>query len=157
MIIDEVITAVAEYECSHVTVTGGEPLAQPACRELLTDLANAGYEVSLETSGALPVAGLDPRVRRIVDMKTPGSGESTKNLAQNFDVLTPNDEVKFVICDRADYEWAKAALTAQTFGGASVFFSPSHEQPGRSRTRVVDPRRPPQRAIAVTDTQIYVG
>ena len=91
----------------HVCVTGGEPLAQKACLELLAALCDAGFAVSLETSGALDVAGVDPRVSRVVDLKTPGSGEVERNKLENLDVLTPHDQLKFVLCSRADYEWAR--------------------------------------------------
>ena len=90
-------------------VTGGEPLAQPNCATLLARLCDAGYRVSIETSGAMDIHGLDPRVVRVMDWKTPGSGEESRNLVANVDALTPHDQVKFVLCDRADYEWAKRA------------------------------------------------
>ena len=93
---------VVAFGVTHVTVTGGEPLAQPRCPQLLVRLADAGFEVSLETSGALPVEGVDPRVVKVLDVKTPGSGEVARNLWENLGLLTERDEVKFVICDRAD-------------------------------------------------------
>lgn len=94
----------------HVCVTGGEPLAQPATPELLRRLCEAGYVVSLETSGALDVSALDPRVAKVVDLKTPGSGEVGRNRYENLESLGPADQVKFVLCDRADYDWAKATI-----------------------------------------------
>jgi 7-carboxy-7-deazaguanine synthase len=94
----------------HVCVTGGEPLAQKACLELLTALCDAGFEVSLETSGALDVAPVDPRVSRVIDLKTPGSGEERRNRTENLDVLTGRDQLKFVLCSREDYEWARDLL-----------------------------------------------
>jgi 7-carboxy-7-deazaguanine synthase len=97
----------------HVCVTGGEPLAQKACLELLTALCDAGYSVSLETSGALDVAPVDPRVSRVVDLKTPDSGEERRNLLANLDVLTARDQVKMVLCSRGDYEWARELLRAR--------------------------------------------
>ncbi|HEX2668502.1 MAG TPA: 7-carboxy-7-deazaguanine synthase QueE [Gammaproteobacteria bacterium] len=126
---DEVLAEVGKHGARHVTVTGGEPLAQKNCAALLTRLCDAGYAVSLETSGALPIAGLDPRVARVMDLKTPGSGEVDRNLLENIPVLRGTDQVKFVICDRADYEWARA-LTAEhkLAERCQVLFSPSHEQ-----------------------------
>ena len=102
----QVLEAVARYGARQVCVTGGEPLAQKACLPLLSALCDAGYDVSLETSGALDIGGIDPRVSRIVDLKAPGSGESGKNRWQNLELLTPRDELKFVLMNRADYEWA---------------------------------------------------
>lgn len=126
---DEVLAEVAKHGARHVTVTGGEPLAQKNCLGLLTRLCDAGHSVSIETSGAMPIAPLDPRVVRVVDLKTPGSGEMDKNLMENIPALRDSDQVKFVICDRADYEWARA-LTKE-YGLAQrcqVLFSPSHDQ-----------------------------
>jgi len=102
-----VVARVASYQVRHVTVTGGEPLAQPACLPLLARLCDAGYLVSLETSGALDISQVDTRVTKVVDLKTPASAESDKNRYQNLDCLSPRDQVKFVICNRADYEWAR--------------------------------------------------
>ena len=107
MALSEIMQTVADYGARYITVTGGEPLAQPHCIELLEQLCDAGYRVSLETSGAMPVADVDPRVFKIVDLKTPGSGEMTRNLYDNIPLLLPHDEVKFVICDRRDYDWCK--------------------------------------------------
>ena len=106
----QVIEAVADFGARQVCVTGGEPLAQKACLPLLCALCDAGYDVSLETSGALDIGGVDPRVSRVVDLKAPGSGESAKNRWQNLDHLTAHDELKFVLKDRADYEWARQAI-----------------------------------------------
>lgn len=105
-----IVTEVARHPTRQVCVTGGEPLAQKACPELLTMLCNAGYEVSLETSGALDIAGIDPRVARIMDLKAPDSGESAKNRWENLTVLNSRDEIKFVLASRADYEWAAAVI-----------------------------------------------
>lgn len=126
---DEVLAEVGKHGARHVTVTGGEPLAQKNCAALLTRLCDAGYAVSLETSGALPIAGLDVRVARVMDLKTPGSGEADRNLLENIPVLRGTDQVKFVICGRADYEWARA-LTAEhkLAERCQVLFSPSHGQ-----------------------------
>ena len=110
-------------------VTGGEPLAQRNCLPLLSRLCDAGHEVSLETSGALPVHEVDPRVRRVVDVKTPASGESARNLLEQLQALGERDQIKFVICDRADYEWSRTLLAERGLPArAMVLFSPSHEQ-----------------------------
>ena len=108
--IESVLAEVGKYPVRQVCVTGGEPLAQKDCLPLLTALCDAGYDVSLETSGALDVAGVDPRVARIMDLKAPDSGESAKNCWPNLDVLNPRDEIKIVIASRADYEWARQVL-----------------------------------------------
>jgi 7-carboxy-7-deazaguanine synthase len=124
-----ILQQVAEFAPRHVCVTGGEPLAQKACPELLTALCDLGYQVSLETSGAMDISGLDSRVSRVMDIKTPGSGEVARNLAANLDRLTPHDQVKFVICDEADYRWSKNRLTEQDLTArCEVFFSPVHER-----------------------------
>ena len=126
---DEVLQQVAIHGARRVTVTGGEPLAQKNCAALLKRLCDAGHEVSIETSGALPIAGLDPRVARVMDLKTPGSGESERNLKENLPLLTGRDQVKFVICDRADYEWSRALVAEQGLAQrCQVLFSPSHGQ-----------------------------
>jgi 7-carboxy-7-deazaguanine synthase len=125
----EVLAEVARYGAHYVTVTGGEPLAQKACIELLTALCDAGYEVSLETSGAIDVSPVDKRVIKVVDLKTPGSGEVSKNRLDNISHLLPHDQVKFVICDRKDYDWAKDMLAEyQISQRCQILFSPSHEQ-----------------------------
>lgn len=126
---DQVLERVREFGVWWVTVTGGEPLAQPECRGLLKRLCDAGYRVSLETSGALAVDGVDPRVSRVVDIKTPGSGEVHRNRWENLAVLTADDQVKFVICDRADYDWAVGVLAEHGLAShCEVLFSPSHGQ-----------------------------
>jgi 7-carboxy-7-deazaguanine synthase len=112
----------------HVCVTGGEPLAQKSCLELLAALCDAGFSVSLETSGALDVAGVDPRVSRVVDLKTPDSGEDQRNRLANLDVLTPRDQVKIVVCSRADYEWARDLLAGRAPLPCQVLVSPSWGQ-----------------------------
>ncbi|CUB04658.1 7-carboxy-7-deazaguanine synthase QueE [Tepidiphilus thermophilus] len=123
--IDEILARVSDLGLPEVCVTGGEPLAQAACRELLATLADAGHRVSLETSGALSIAGLDPRVRCVMDLKAPGSGEADKNLWDNLDHLRPHDEVKFVLAGRADYDWAKDVLERHGLARrATVLFSP---------------------------------
>lgn len=127
--LDTILAKVKTYATHYVTVTGGEPLAQPACLPLLTALCDAGYEVSLETSGALTVAAVDPRVIKVIDLKTPGSGEAAKNLWDNLAHLRPHDQIKFVICDEADYTWAKQILSTHALTQhCDVLFSPSHDQ-----------------------------
>jgi len=127
--IDVILEQVASYGAHFVTVTGGEPLAQKDCIELLERLCDAGYEVSLETSGALDVAAVDPRVVKVVDLKTPGSGEVSKNFYANMSQLSAHDQVKFVICDRNDFEWAKEQMDKHDLvKTCQVLFSPSHEQ-----------------------------
>lgn len=113
----------------HVCVTGGEPLAQKNCLPLLAQLCDAAYTVSLETSGAIDISAVDPRVIRILDLKTPGSGEAGRNLWSNLAHLTPQDQIKFVLCDRADYDWSRSVLTEHGLAQKhTVLFSPSHEQ-----------------------------
>jgi len=127
--IDELLDTVAGFDARHVCVTGGEPLAQARCLNLLERLADAGYGVSLETSGALDISNVDRRVSRIVDIKTPGSGECERNLLSNLAALQPHDALKFVICDRSDYDWARDFLGSHEeieVSGCRVYFSPSH-------------------------------
>lgn len=128
--LEDVLEQVASYSPRYVTVTGGEPLAQPACLPLLTALCDAGYEVSLETSGALPVHAVDSRVVKVLDLKTPASGESHRNDFSNIDCLQPRDQVKFVICDRGDYEWTRFKLDEYALASrvSDVLLSPSHGQ-----------------------------
>lgn len=127
--IDEIITEVKKYQANYVTVTGGEPLAQKACLSLLSRLCDENYEVSLETSGALSVAGVDPRVIKVLDIKTPGSLEAEKNHWENVSCLLPHDQVKFVICDEADYIWARQVLAEHGLADrCQVLFSPSYGQ-----------------------------
>lgn len=127
--IDAILAEVARHGARHVCVTGGEPLAQKRCIDLLARLCEAGYDVSLETSGAIDIAAVDPRVARVVDLKTPGSGEQARNLLQNIALLTARDQVKFVLCDRADYEWARGMLREHDLAArCEVLFSPSYGQ-----------------------------
>ena len=127
--LDAILEQVAGFGARHVCVTGGEPLAQRRCLALLQRLCDAGYEVSLETSGAIDVAEVDPRVSRVVDLKTPGSGEAARNRWQNLALLGPRDQVKFVLCDRADYEWARARIAEHALPErCEVLLSPSHGQ-----------------------------
>lgn len=119
------LAEVAHYNIRHVCVTGGEPLAQKGCLELLTRLCDAGHEVSLETSGALDIARVDPRVSRVMDIKTPVSGEAGKNRYENIAHLSPRDQVKLVIGDRNDYEWARAVVEKYDLTHrCTVLFSP---------------------------------
>lgn len=126
---DGILQEIAGYQPRFVTVTGGEPLAQRNCRRLLNLLCDAGYRVSLETSGALPVADVDPRVTRVMDLKTPASGECERNLLENISTLRSQDQVKFVICDRRDYDWSRQMLMEQGLSDrCQVLFSPSYGQ-----------------------------
>lgn len=110
MHIEEILAEVRRYGTRHICVTGGEPLAQKRCTDLLAHLCDEGFEVSLETSGAVDVSVTDPRISRVMDLKTPASGEEAKNLWANLDHLTGADQIKFVVCSRADYEWARAQV-----------------------------------------------
>ncbi|MBT4522496.1 MAG: 7-carboxy-7-deazaguanine synthase QueE [Halieaceae bacterium] len=124
--VSQVVEQVATYAPRYVTVTGGEPLAQKSCISLLSMLCDAGYEVSLETSGAISIADVDARVAKVVDLKTPGSKELERNDYSNIALLTTSDQVKFVICDRQDYEWARSMLDQYALPGrvSDVLFSP---------------------------------
>lgn len=127
MDIEMVLASAKVYNTSFVTVTGGEPLAQKNCLELLTRLCDSNYSVSLETSGALDVSEVDNRVVKVMDLKTPGSGECERNLLNNIDYLTDNDQLKFVICDRKDYEWSKTMIDKyQLATRCEVLISPCH-------------------------------
>jgi 7-carboxy-7-deazaguanine synthase len=123
----EIEAEVRRHGTRYVCVTGGEPLAQPRCTALLKELCDSGFDVSLETSGAIDISEVDTRVARIVDLKTPGSKESHRNRWENIDLLTLRDAVKIVICDRTDYEWARDVLARYAWP-CPVFFSPSYEQ-----------------------------
>jgi 7-carboxy-7-deazaguanine synthase len=127
--IDAILAEVGKHGARHVCVTGGEPLAQKRCIALLRRLCDAGYIVSLETSGAIDIGDVDPRVSRVVDIKTPGSGEVARNRWDNLPLLTPHDQVKFVLCSRADYEWARDVLAEHRLHErCDVLFSPSYAQ-----------------------------
>lgn len=130
MSLETIVQQVAVYQPRYVCVTGGEPLAQPNVLSLMTLLCDAGYSVSLETSGALDVSDVDARVSRVVDLKTPGSGEVARNLYANLAMLGGHDQVKFVICSRDDYEWARFKLDEYGLAGrvGEVLFSPSHTE-----------------------------
>ena len=127
--VDAILAEVARHGVRHVCVTGGEPLAQKRCIGLLRRLCDAGYIVSLETSGAIDIGEVDTRVSRVLDIKTPGSGEVARNLWENLARLTPNDQVKFVICSRDDYEWARGVLAEHALERrCDVLFSPSKSE-----------------------------
>ena len=125
--IDDILAEVAKHDVKHVCVTGGEPLSQKRCLILLRKLCDAGYDVSLETSGAIDVAPVDPRVHKVMDLKAPDSGESARNLWSNLDHLLPHDQIKIVIASRADYEWSRAMLVEHALAQrCMVLFSPVH-------------------------------
>jgi 7-carboxy-7-deazaguanine synthase len=127
--VEAIARRVLELDARYVCVTGGEPLAQPGCLELLRCLCDAGLRVSLETSGAMSLAGVDPRVVRVVDVKTPASGEETRNRYDELARLESKDLIKFVVCDRKDYEWSRSKLSELALAErCTVLFSPSHEQ-----------------------------
>jgi 7-carboxy-7-deazaguanine synthase len=127
--LDAILDTTRNYGARHVCVTGGEPLAQPSCLALLKRLCDLGYQVSLETSGAMDISKVDERVVRVVDIKTPGSMEAARNRLENLAVLTPKDQVKFVICSREDYDWSKEFLREHAMTQrAQVLFSPSFGQ-----------------------------
>jgi 7-carboxy-7-deazaguanine synthase len=130
MTFSEILAKVSGYNCPYVTVTGGEPLAQPQCLDLLQELCDLGYRVSLETSGALSVKDVDPRVIKIIDLKTPGSGEVSRNLYDNVLFLNDRDEVKFVICDRNDFDWSCLKIDELQLRDkvSEILFSPSQGQ-----------------------------
>ena len=127
--IDDILTEVRRYDTPYVCVTGGEPLAQKRCAALLTRLCDEGFEVSLETSGAVDISEVDRRVSRVVDLKTTDSGEEQKNLWSNLEQLGANDQLKFVICSRTDYEWARAQVRTRGLDSiCEVLFSPAWGQ-----------------------------
>lgn len=129
MSLEAVLDRVRALALRHVCVTGGEPLAQKACLPLLKSLCDAGYLVSLETSGALPLEGVDPRVVKVVDVKTPASGEAHRNLYPQLQALSSRDQVKFVVCSRADYDWSRERIAALALpAGCTVLFSPGSGQ-----------------------------
>lgn len=130
MAIQAIMEQVATHQAKYITVTGGEPLAQPNVIPLMKALCDANYTVSLETGGALPVASVDPRVVKVIDLKTPGSGELARNHYANLAHLNPHDQVKFVICDRQDYEWARLQIDQYQLSSkvAEVLLSPSADQ-----------------------------
>jgi 7-carboxy-7-deazaguanine synthase len=127
--LEDIVERVRGYGTPYVCVTGGEPLAQPNCLKLLGRLCDQGFNVSLETSGALDISSVDPRVSRVIDVKTPGSQEAARNRIENFELLTQRDQLKFVICSREDYDWSKAFLQEHGLSGqCRILFSPSYEE-----------------------------
>lgn len=126
----EILGEISRYRTRYITITGGEPLAQPQCLDLLGQLCNLGYRVSLETSGAISVQQVDPRVVKVMDFKTPGSGEVGRNLYSNVQYLSAHDEVKFVICDRTDYDWSCMKIDKLKLRDVAceILFSPSQGQ-----------------------------
>ncbi|MFU8790037.1 MAG: 7-carboxy-7-deazaguanine synthase QueE [Methylobacter sp.] len=143
--IDAVIAEAEQYGTRYITVTGGEPLAQPGCLELMTRLLDKGYRVSLETSGALDVSAVDPRVVKVMDLKTPSSGELSKNLYQNIGYLTSQDQVKFVIGDEQDYLWSKTVLTEYDLvNRCEILFSPvmGQQNPTALAEKILEDRLP---------------
>lgn len=142
---EQILERVQGYGAQHVCVTGGEPLAQSECTELLTRLCDAGHAVSLETSGAMDVSAVDPRVTLVMDLKTPGSGECDRNRYENLQHLKPNDQLKFVICDREDYDWAKDQISGrQLVGRCELLFSPvaGELEPAELAQWILDDRLP---------------
>ena len=143
--LDDILQRIGEFDCDTVCVTGGEPLAQKGCLPLLDALCDAGYSVSLETSGALDIGGVDPRVARIMDLKAPGSGEYERNRWENIDLLTAHDELKFVLASREDYDWAVSACRQRRlFECCPVLFSPVQGQldPAQLAQWILDDRLP---------------
>jgi len=143
--IDAIVDEVLSYGVQHVTVTGGEPLAQKRCIKLLSDLCDKGLNVSLETSGAIDVADVDARVMKVMDLKTPSSGEMARNLMSNLEHLNAHDEVKFVIGDQADYDWSVEQLKTHAIDQrCKVLFSPVQGQfsPTELADRIVSDRLP---------------
>ena len=129
MTTEEILGRVSAFDTRYVTVTGGEPLAQKPCLAMLSELCDAGYKVSLETSGALDIAAVDPRVVKVMDIKTPGSGEAARNRLENIDALSARDQVKFVICDERDYRWSSELMAKHRLHErCEVLFSPSFDQ-----------------------------
>ena len=129
MDLEDIVARVGGYHTAHVCVTGGEPLAQPNCVKLLSRLCDHGFQVSLETSGALDISAVDGRVARVIDVKTPGSREAARNRIENFELLTLRDQLKFVICSREDYDWSKAFLQEHGLTEhCRILFSPSYNE-----------------------------
>lgn len=143
--IDAVIAQAEQYGTQYITVTGGEPLAQPACLELMTKLLDKGYSVSLETSGALDVSEVDQRVVKVMDLKTPSSGELSRNRYQNIEYLTQKDQLKFVIGNDEDYHWSKAVLTEYDLPNrCQILFSPvmGQQNPTELAEKILKDRLP---------------
>lgn len=127
--LDTILQKIASYQCQYICITGGEPLAQPGCHVLMEKLCNQGFQVSLETSGALSIADVDKRVNVVMDLKTPDSGEASKNKWSNLEFLKKSDQIKFVLCSREDYEWAcQKLIEHQLPKRAHILFSPSWKE-----------------------------
>ena len=127
--VQDILNEVAQYNTQHVTVTGGEPLAQPECHQLMKELCDAGYKVSLETGGAMLIRDVDPRVYVVLDVKTPASNEEHNNRYENLDQIKASDCLKFVICNEADYQWSKEFVAQRALDQkCDVFFSPSADE-----------------------------
>ena len=145
MSITDIINEVRQYNCQYITVTGGEPLAQIGSLELMNQLADLGYKISLETSGALDVAKVDPRVIKVIDLKTPDSGEQQKNRYENLDHITAKDQLKFVISSDNDYQWSKNILNQyQLLGRCEILFSPvaGQQSPTQLAEKILADRLP---------------
>lgn len=145
MTIADIINEVQQYHCQYITVTGGEPLAQPASLELMKQLADLGYTISLETSGALDVSNVDARVVKVIDLKTPDSGEQQKNRYENLDHITAKDQLKFVISSDKDYQWSKNILNEyQLLGRCEILFSPvaGQQNPTQLAEKILADRLP---------------
>ncbi len=143
--IAEIIVQAEQYGTKYITVTGGEPLAQPACLELITQLLDKGFVVSLETSGAIDISAVDPRAIKVMDLKTPSSGELSKNLYQNIHFLNTQDQVKFVIGNDEDYDWSKSALTEHgLLERCEILFSPvmGQQNPTELAEKILQDRLP---------------
>jgi len=143
--IAEIIVQAEQYGTKYITVTGGEPLAQPACLELITQLLDKGFVVSLETSGAIDISAVDPRAIKVMDLKTPSSGELSKNLYQNIHFLNSQDQVKFVIGNDEDYDWSKSALTEHgLLERCGILFSPvmGQQNPTELAEKILQDRLP---------------
>ena len=143
--IAEIIVQAEQYGTKYITVTGGEPLAQPACLELITKLLDKGFIVSLETSGAIDISAVDPRAIKVMDLKTPSSGELSKNLYQNIHFLNSQDQVKFVIGNDEDYDWSKSALTEHgLLERCEILFSPvmGRQNPTELAEKILQDRLP---------------
>lgn len=137
MVLEAILAQVKQYNTRYVTVTGGEPLAQPACISLLQQLCDAGYDVSLETSGAISLEHVDPRVKKVMDIKTPASAECEKNHWENLQWIKPHDQIKFVICNEEDYLWSKQQLEEHSLAEkCELLFSPGYEE--LSATQLAD-------------------
>lgn len=145
MPISDIIAEIERYNCQYITITGGEPLAQPSSLELMRKLADQGYKISLETSGALDISKVDPRIIKVMDIKTPGSGEVEKNIYSNIEYLTNQDQIKFVISSDNDYHWSKNIINEyQLLNRCEILFSPVADQqnPTKLAEKILEDRLP---------------